>query len=200
MHTNENLTFNSHPLVTFAEWFTLAKQHEVNDPNAMSLATVASGGRPSVRIVLLKAHDESGFRFYTHATSRKGQEIRDNPNVALCFHWKSLQRQVRIEGTAQLLDEKAADDYFAGRMRMSQIGAWASQQSAPLQDRETFLAALHEFEAKFENQPVPRPPQWRGYHVTPTSFEFWAERPFRLHDRMLYRRTQDSWEQELLYP
>ena len=200
MQQNENLEFGSDPFALFADWLELAKLHEINDHNAMSLATCDASGRPSVRIVLLKGYDENGFRFYTHTTSRKGQELLANPNVAVCFHWKSLQRQIRIEGQVELLAEEVADDYFAGRPRMSQIGAWASAQSQPMENKQAFAAAVNYWQQKFENVPVPRPPQWRGFNIIPTTIEFWAEQPFRLHERILYRLVNDDWEQQQLYP
>ncbi len=200
MPHNENVEFIANPFALFDEWLQLATIHEMNDPNAMSLATCTPDGKPSVRIVLLKGHEANGFRFYTHSTSRKGQELLANPQAAICFHWKSLQRQIRIEGLVELLNEKIADDYFAGRPRMSQIGAWASAQSEPLANKQEFAAAITRFREKFENLPVPRPPQWRGFNIVPETIEFWAEQPYRLHDRMLYRRAADNWQQQRLYP
>jgi len=188
------------PFDLFDQWFAEAQASEANEPEAMALATATPDGRPSVRMVLLKSHGPDGFTFYTHFGSRKGQEIAANPNVALLFHWKSLCRQVRIEGAAQKVDAAEADAYFATRSRDSQLGAWASKQSRPLSDRETFEREYEEARLKFEGMAVPRPPDWSGFRVVPEVMEFWTARPHRLHERRLFTRTAGGWTEGLLYP
>jgi pyridoxamine 5'-phosphate oxidase len=188
------------PIALFDSWFAEALEAEPNEPNAMALATAAADGRPSVRMVLLKSHGPEGFTFYTHDGSRKGEEIASNPSVALLFHWKSLGRQVRIEGAAGRVGKAEADAYFATRSRDSQIGAWASDQSRPLPDRATFEARFAEMKAKFEGIAVPRPDTWSGFRVTPERIEFWTGREHRLHERRLFTRTAAGWEEGLLYP
>lgn len=188
------------PFALFDSWFAEARESEPNDPEAMALATASHDGRPSVRMVLLKGHGPGGFRFYTNLGSRKGDEIAANPNVALLFHWKSLRRQVRIEGVAHPCETAEADAYFASRSRDSQLGAWASDQSRPLSDRETFEARYEEMKRKFQGMEVPRPPYWSGYNVVPELFEFWTDRPHRLHERRLFTRTAEGWSEGLLYP
>lgn len=190
----------SDPIVLFNDWFQEAGEKEPNDPNAMSLATVNKEGRPSVRIVLLKGITDGNFIFYTNTESRKGKDLTINPQVALCFYWKSLRRQVRIEGTTEPVTAAEADAYFATRPVGSQIGAWASQQSRPLQDRGQLEEALAAYSLKFGDDDVPRPPHWSGYRVIPQEIEFWQEQPFRLHDRIVYTRHDDSWAIERLYP
>jgi pyridoxamine 5'-phosphate oxidase len=187
------------PFDLFQSWMEAAKKSEINDPNAMSLATATPDGIPSVRIVLLKRGRPGGFTFYTHRTGRKGRELIANSAAALCFHWKSLQRQVRIEGRVSEVDPAEADAYFASRARESQIGAWASQQSQPLDSRDTLEARTRGYEAKFPDA-VPRPPWWTGFMVTPSSIEFWEEKPFRLHDRIVFLRDGDGWMRQRLYP
>ena len=188
------------PLALFDEWLETASKSEINDPNAMSLATATPDGIPSVRIVLLKRRDERGFSFYTNGQSRKGHELRENQHAALCLHWKSLQRQVRVEGTITELAPEEVDAYFQRRHRMSQIGAWASQQSRPLASREGLIAATAEFEKKFPGE-VPRPPYWTGFMVNPTRIEFWQERDFRLHDRFIFTpNDENGWTRQRLYP
>ena len=190
------------PFILFDEWFAEAQASELNDPNAMALATVNRGGRPSSRMVLLKGHgtDVGGFVFYTNLESRKSGELVTNPNVALLFHWKSLRRQIRIEGAVTAVHDATADAYFATRSRNSQLGAWASEQSRPLADRATFEARFAEIEGRFEGQDVPRPPHWSGWLVTPAAIEFWQDREFRLHERWLYERNAEGWTYGMLYP
>ena len=190
------------PFTLFDEWFAEAQSSEINDPNAMSVSTVDSGGRPSSRMVLLKGHgaDIGGFVFYTNFESRKASQLSGNPNVALLFHWKSLRRQIRIEGEANPVDDATADAYFATRSRNSQLGAWASDQSQPLDNRATFEARFADMEARFEGGNVPRPPHWSGWLVTPERVEFWQDREFRLHERWLYERDGDEWTSGMLYP
>ncbi len=190
------------PFTLFDEWFAEAQSSEINDPNAMSVSTVDSGGRPSSRMVLLKGHgaDIGGFVFYTNFESRKASQLSGNLNVALLFHWKSLRRQIRIEGEANPVDDATADAYFATRSRNSQLGAWASDQSQPLDNRATFEARFADMEARFEGGNVPRPPHWSGWLVTPERVEFWQDREFRLHERWLYERDGDEWTSGMLYP
>jgi pyridoxamine 5'-phosphate oxidase len=188
------------PIALFNSWFAEAREAETNDPNAMALATATRDGKPSVRMVLLKAHGPDGFTFYTHVGSRKGQEISSNPNVALLFHWKSLGRQIRIEGAVERVSPAEADAYFATRGRDSQLGAWASDQSRPLPDRATFEARFKEAEQKFEGTQVPRPSGWSGFRVVPETIEFWTAREHRLHERRLFTRTAGGWAEGLLYP
>jgi pyridoxamine 5'-phosphate oxidase len=166
----------------------------------MAVATSTPDGQPSVRMVLLKSHGPDGFVFFTNYGSRKGEEIAANPNVALLFHWKSLRRQVRIEGKAEHVGAEEADAYFATRSRDSQLGAWASDQSRPLSDRATFEARYEEMKHKFDGQEVPRPPYWSGFRVVPEHFEFWTVMPHRLHERLVFTRSGGGWTQGLLYP
>ncbi|HET7317372.1 MAG TPA: pyridoxamine 5'-phosphate oxidase [Sphingomicrobium sp.] len=188
------------PFALFDSWFAEARASEPNDPEAMAVATATPDGRPSVRMVLLKAHGPEGFVFYTNYGSRKGGEIAANPSVALLFHWKSLRRQVRVEGTAHDVPDLQADAYFASRSRDSQLGAWASEQSRPLPDRATFEARYEEMKHEFDGMAVPRPPYWSGYRVVPEVMEFWSDRPHRLHERRLFRLIGEGWTEGLLYP
>lgn len=189
------------PFALFDEWFAKAQASEPNDPNAMALATADSVGNPSVRMVLLKGHGADGFDFYTNEESKKGQDLNGNSSAAILFHWKTLRRQVRIEGEVKRVPDEDADAYFATRSRDSQLGAWASDQSRPLESREVFKARYEEMKARFENQSVPRPPHWGGFRLVPLIFEFWQDRPHRLHERRVFVGQNDgSWSEGLLYP
>jgi pyridoxamine 5'-phosphate oxidase len=188
------------PFTNFAAWLAEAETSEPNDPNAMILATATADGKPSARTVLLKAWDERGFVFYTNLESRKSEELKQNPNAALLFYWKTLHRQIRIEGQISLVDDAQADAYYASRPRGSRIGAWTSAQSRPLKDRETFEADLAATEAKFPGETIPRPPFWSGWRLTPAYFEFWQDQQYRLHDRLTYTRTVNGWLPGRLYP
>ena len=190
----------SDPFRLFDEWFAEARASEINDPEAMALATVDGSGRPSVRMVLLKGHGSDGFTFYTNQESAKGDQLAANPRAALLFHWKTLRRQVRIEGPVERVPEQDADAYFASRARDSQLGAWASDQSRPLADRATFEQRFEQVKQRFEGQDVPRPPHWGGYRVVPDRIEFWRDRPHRLHERRLFTRADGGWAEGLLYP
>ena len=188
------------PFALFDEWLAEARAGEPNDPEAMALATADSEGRPSARMVLLKARDSRGFTFHTNLESRKGSEIAANPRAALLFHWKSLRRQVRIEGTVEQVSEEEGDAYFATRSRGSQLSAWASDQSRPLASRAQFEARYAEATARFEGQEVRRPPHWTGLRVVPERIEFWNDREFRMHERRLFVRDGASWRKGLLFP
>lgn len=188
------------PFDLFTRWYAEARASEPRDANAMTLATADAEGRPAARLVLLKAADERGFAFYTNLESRKGGELAANPQAALCFHWKSLGRQVRIEGVVERVSDAEADAYFASRPRDSQIGAWASDQSRPLESRAELERRVAQGEARFGSDPVPRPPYWSGFRVVPHRLEFWQEQPFRLHDRILYVRDGTGWRTGRLFP
>ena len=188
------------PLSLFEEWFAQARLSEPNDPEAMAVATVDPTGQPSVRMVLLKGRDERGFVFYTNQQSRKGRELAACPRAALLFHWKSLRRQVRIEGPVSPVSDAEADAYFASRGRDSQLGAWASDQSRPLPERHLFETRFQDMAARFDGVDVPRPPHWSGYRVAPERIEFWSDRAHRLHERRLFVAQGDGWREGLLYP
>jgi pyridoxamine 5'-phosphate oxidase len=188
------------PFALFDDWLAKARASEPNDPEAMALATADANGRPSVRMVLLKEHGPDGFVFYTNQRSRKGEELAANPYAALLFHWKTLRRQVRIEGPITIVSCEQADVYFASRSRDSQLGAWASNQSWSLADRAEFEARYEAMRAKFDGQEVPRPPHWGGFRVDAQTLEFWTDRPHRLHERRLFTRQGDGWSEGLLYP
>jgi pyridoxamine 5'-phosphate oxidase len=188
------------PFVLFGDWLAEAERDEPNDPTAVSVASVGPDGRPSLRMVLLRGYDRRGFVFYTNFESRKGREILAHPFAALCFHWKSLQRQVRIEGPVEVVSEAEADAYFATRPRDSQIGAWASDQSRPLASRFELETRVAKFAAKFAVGSIPRPPHWSGMRVIPERIEFWKSGMFRLHDRLVYERKGEGWETLKLFP
>lgn len=198
----DDFTEATRPEPLFAAWFDEAEQSETNDPNAMTLATVDAFGMPNARIVLLKGLDIRGFVFYTNFESAKGQELNAHPNAALCFHWKSLRRQVRIRGAVEHVGTAEADAYYASRPRQSRIGAWASQQSRPLSSRQELKDAVARFEKEFEGMNPVRPRYWSGFRVIAREIEFWQDRPFRLHDRIVFRRdgVDAAWIKTRLYP
>lgn len=188
------------PFALFKQWMEDAIAREINDPNAMTLATVDADGMPSARIVLLKQLDERGFVFYTNRESRKGLALAANPVAALCFHWKTLRRQVRIEGTVSIVTDSESDAYYNSRPVGSQIGAWASQQSRPLESRSVLAGRVAALEKEYEGRDIPRPAYWGGYRVIPQRIEFWHDGAFRLHTRLVYRRNGDGWSKEMIYP
>ena len=193
------IDFTLNPFELFANWYDLAIETEINDPNAMTLSTI-SNNRPSSRVVLLKSHDEKGFVFYTNSNSKKGKSISENNNIALNFHWKTQNRQIRIEGQAEIVSSEIADSYFNSRSRGSQIGAWSSNQSAELNARSELIDNIKKFEKKYEDQDIPRPSHWNGYLVKPQLIEFWQEMPFRIHDRVVYTLFNNKWKIKKLYP
>jgi pyridoxamine 5'-phosphate oxidase len=190
------------PFTLLTEWLADARRTEINDPNAMTLATIGLDGAPDARIVLLKGQDQRGLVFYTNYESRKGEELSADPRATLVFHWKSLQRQVRVEGQVERVTPEEADGYFVSRPRLSKIGAWASDQSRPLGERVELERRLAEAEARFPDDDVPRPPHWSGFRVVPHRFEFWREMPYRLHDRLIFTRVTagEPWATGRLFP
>jgi pyridoxamine 5'-phosphate oxidase len=200
--TGGDFTEADEPLRLFAAWFSEAAAAEPTDPNAMTLATVDADGLPNARMVLLKGFDERGFVFYTNLDSQKGRELDARPKAALVFHWKSLTRQVRLRGPMERVGDAEADAYFATRPRLAQVGAWASKQSAPLESRMAFEKAITFYMAKFAVGTIPRPPHWSGFRLLPLVIEFWQDRPYRLHDRIEFRRPSPAapWSRTRLYP
>jgi pyridoxamine 5'-phosphate oxidase len=193
----------SDPFSIFDTWYNEARETELNDSNAMTIATADASGQPAARMVLLKGYDRDGFIFYTNQESRKATDIAANPKAAILFHWKSVRRQIRIEGNLSTVSDEIADAYFATRSRDSQLGAWASDQSRPLDSRATFEARYEEMKARFDGQDVTRPPHWSGYRLVPKRFEFWQDREHRLHERRTFVRANDSdesWIEGMLYP
>ena len=188
------------PIELFQEWLAAAAKTEPLDPNAMALATVGADGKPSVRMVLLKSADANGFCFYTNMESRKGSELANNPNAALCFHWKSQARQIRVEGRAEMVPAPLADTYFKSRHLLSRLGAWASKQSQALSSRKELEDRVVSFEKEFAGHDIPRPPHWAGYRVVPQKIEFWQEGKGRLHDRFLFTREGSGWVMARLNP
>jgi pyridoxamine 5'-phosphate oxidase len=196
------ITVRDDPFVLFDAWMEEAKKSEPNEPNAMAIATADAEGRPNVRMVLLKEASANGFVFYTNYDSAKGSELAANPNAALCFHWKSTARQVRVRGPVTKVSETESDAYFESRAKDSKIGAWASAQSRPMEGRFAFEKEVAKYAARYALTKVPRPPYWGGFRVTPLEIEFWRNKPFRLHDRLVYRRATpgDPWRTERLFP
>ena len=193
------IDFKKNPFELFNNWYDLASETEINDPNAMTLSTILNN-QPSSRVVLLKSRDEEGFVFYTNSNSKKGKSINENNNIALNFHWKTQNRQVRIEGQAKIVSSEVADSYFNSRPRGSQIGAWSSNQSEELISRSELIDKIKKSETKYADQNIPRPLHWNGYLVKPKLIEFWQEMPFRIHDRVLYTLLNNNWEIKKLYP
>lgn len=198
--TTGDFTEAAEPYRLFAQWLDDATKSEPNDANALALATVDEHGLPDVRMVLLKGFDERGFVFYTNFESQKGQQVLGAMKAAMCFHWKSLRRQVRIRGAVEQVSDAEADEYYASRPRGSRIGAWASKQSRPLESRFALEKAVAEYTAKFAIGEIPRPDHWSGFRIMPRSIEFWHDRPFRLHDRVSFTRAGDTWDKTRLYP
>ena len=200
--TSGDFTEQNEPFTLFASWLREAETTEPNDPNAVALATVDEDGLPNVRMVLLKGFDSDGFVFYTNFESQKGQEILSQKKAAMCFHWKSLRRQVRLRGLVEVVSDKEADEYFKTRARGSRIGAWASKQSRPLEGRFALEKAVAEYTARYAIGDIPRPPYWSGFRIRPLSIEFWHDRQFRLHDRIEFRRDgpEGAWQKVRMYP
>jgi len=189
------------PIDLFKIWMSEAEKKEINDPNALSLATTNKHNEPSVRMVLLKGLNKKGFVFYTNLNSPKSLDLKINPSAAMCFHWKSIQRQIRISGTITQVDEAEADTYFNSRPYESRIGAWASDQSKPMNEREEFLKKIDEFRKKYKNEKkLPRPKHWSGWCLNPKSIEFWLGDKFRIHERLKYKKISNNWKKEILYP
>ncbi|GAC1041868.1 pyridoxamine 5'-phosphate oxidase [Rhizobium sp. ERR 922] len=200
--TSGDFTEQNEPFSLFASWLREAETTEPNDPNAVALATVDKDGLPNVRMVLLKGFDSDGFVFYTNFESQKGQEILSQKKAAMCFHWKSLRRQVRLRGLVEVVSDKEADEYYKTRPRGSRIGAWASKQSRPLEGRFALEKAVAEYTARYAIGDIPRPPYWSGFRIRPLSIEFWHDRQFRLHDRIEFRRDvpEGAWQKVRMYP
>ena len=191
----------ANPVVLFKKWFAVAEKSEINDPNALSVATSSKGGVPSVRMVLLKGLSNEGFVFYTNFNSKKGNDLKNNPNASMCFHWKSIRRQVRVSGKVSVVDKEEADKYFSSRDYGSKISAWASSQSEVMKNRNEFLNKIKEFEKKFpDKNNVPRPSHWAGWRVVPDEIEFWLEVKNRSHQRLIYKKVNNKWIKEILYP
>jgi pyridoxamine 5'-phosphate oxidase len=197
---NGDFTETANPIALFAEWFGDAERSEPNDPNAMALATMDADGLPNVRMVLLKGYDERGFVFFTNYESAKGRELLTHPKAALCFHWKSLGRQIRVRGPVTPIEAAEADAYFATRSRGSRIGAWASKQSRPLESRFALEKAVAAYTARYAIGEIPRPDYWSGFRIAPVEIEFWSSGTFRLHDRVRFKRKGEGWEKTRLYP
>jgi pyridoxamine 5'-phosphate oxidase len=198
--TDGDFTLAEEPLRLFGDWLADATKSEINDPNAVALASVDESGLPDVRMVLLKGYDERGFVFYTNFESAKGRELLGSMKAAMCFHWKSLRRQVRVRGPVEIVSDAEADEYYASRPRGSRIGAWASKQSRPLESRFALEKAVAEYTARHPIGDIPRPPHWSGFRILPTQIEFWHDRPFRLHDRVVFTLKDGGWEKTRLYP
>ena len=198
--TTGDFSESDDPFALFQNWLEEANDSEINDPNAMALASVDAQGLPDVRMVLLKGFDGVGFTFFTNFESEKGKQLLGQGRAALCFHWKSLRRQIRVRGAVEAVSEREADEYYTSRPRLSRIGAWASQQSRPLPDRDTLENAVRAYEQKFEGEEPPRPPYWSGFRLTPVQMEFWHDRPYRLHDRIRFDRDGEGWRKTRLYP
>ena len=189
------------PIELFKKWFSRAEENEINDPNAVAVATSDKSNQPNVRMVLLKGLNDQGFVFYTNFNSTKGKELKINQKASMCFHWKSLRRQVRVLGKVEEVTSKEADDYYNSRPYKNRISAWASSQSQPLDKRETFLDKIKEFEKKYpDSNNVPRPPYWSGWRLIPNEIEFWVDGEGRIHERLIYKNTGGKWSKEILYP
>ena len=191
----------ANPVDLFKKWFAVAEKSEINDPNALSVATSSKEGIPSVRMVLLKGLSDKGFVFYTNFNSKKGSDLKSNPNASMCFHWKSLRRQVRVTGKVSVVENEEADKYFSSRKYGSKISAWASSQSKQMKNRDEFLNKIKEYQKKFpKEKDVPRPPHWSGWRVLPNEIEFWVEVDNRSHQRLVYKKENNKWIREILYP
>jgi len=194
------INIRENPIILFNKWFKLAEQNEINDPNAMNLATIDKSLKPSSRIVLLKSYDDKGFIFYTNLESKKGNSIKNNPFVAINFYWKSIRRQIRIEGKVSIVENLLAEEYFETRPIGSKVGAWASKQSKILKNRDELKKRVNFFEKKFLNKKISKPLNWSGYRISPNLYEFWQEMPFRLHDRIEFKKNGKKWKGKRLYP